>query len=113
MPITLVDGTIIKRYEVDGSTFLYKEILPRDLEKLYQKFQTIKKNEFIFDIFTLKEAVLDTYITGWENVNTTDGVSIPYKSEYLAGLPSEIRNNLYTLITSGKLPEVPVPQTNE
>ena len=103
--IILVDSNIEKKYLIDDSIFIYKEALPRDVEKLYQEHQDIQKGVFNIDICSVRDFVLAKYVVGWENVADGNGNQIPFDSELLSALPSEVRNKLYTAITSGRVSE--------
>lgn len=104
--ISLVNSDLIKKYEYCGSTFLYKEALPRDVERLYQKYQGTAKTEYQLDFCGVREEVLTTYVVGWENVIDSAGTQIQFDSQLVSALPTEVRNHLHLLITTGSLPEM-------
>lgn len=102
--IKLVNEKAEKKFSFEDSVLIYTEILPRDLEKAYQKWQTVDREtkEGVFDIFNLRDEILNSHVVGWENVVDTDGTPVPFSSEFIAALPSEVRTELYSLITTGK-----------
>jgi hypothetical protein len=99
--IKIVNAEKVKRYETDGSTFIYKEALQRDAQELHIQAQGKEGLMDSAKFIIVQDTILEKYMIGWEGIVDDDGTPIEYTKELLRALPLDVRSDLYLLIVRG------------
>lgn len=86
MSIKLINQNERLTYEIDGSVFIYRRVLPNDWNEMKKKHT---KRGYI-DFMSAGFELLETHIIDWKNVTDTNGKEIKFNPDLVRMLPDPV-----------------------